>query len=113
MLVVSDQVHTEVRILPPNLQIRRLVALDASTGNTERMIEMLRDLARRERQGKITTGPRADRRPLRDGIVGPASDGSWRRTNPTAQAPAPALLSTDGSSSASSGPNPFFDSRRL
>ena len=35
-------------------QASRLVAMDASTRNTERMLETLRDLERRERQGEIT-----------------------------------------------------------
>ena len=35
-------------------QASRLVAMDASTRNPERMLETLRDLERRERQGKIT-----------------------------------------------------------
>jgi F-type H+-transporting ATPase subunit gamma len=35
-------------------QASRLVAMDASTRNTERMLETLRDLERRERQGAIT-----------------------------------------------------------
>jgi F-type H+-transporting ATPase subunit gamma len=37
-----------------NEQASRLVAMDASTRNTERMLEALRDLERRERQGEIT-----------------------------------------------------------
>jgi F-type H+-transporting ATPase subunit gamma len=98
---LSEQVPTEVRILPPDLerirrsaparrsrfhrylapaellaglvqeylfislylvavesfaseQASRLVAMDSSTRNTERMLEALRDLERRERQGEIT-----------------------------------------------------------
>jgi F0F1-type ATP synthase gamma subunit len=35
-------------------QASRLVAMDTSTRNTERMLETLRDLERRERQGEIT-----------------------------------------------------------
>ena len=35
-------------------QASRLVAMDSSTRNTERMLETLRDLERRERQGEIT-----------------------------------------------------------
>jgi F-type H+-transporting ATPase subunit gamma len=35
-------------------QASRLVAMDSSTRNTERMLEALTDLERRERQGKIT-----------------------------------------------------------
>ena len=35
-------------------QASRLVAMDASTRNTERMLETLQDLERRERQGEIT-----------------------------------------------------------
>jgi F-type H+-transporting ATPase subunit gamma len=98
---LSEQVPTEVRILPPDLerirrsgpartspyhryltpaellgglvqeyvfislylvavesfaseQASRLVAMDSSTRNTERMLETLKDLERRERQGEIT-----------------------------------------------------------
>jgi F-type H+-transporting ATPase subunit gamma len=98
---LSEQVPTEVRILPPDLerirrsapprrsearrylprdellaglvqeyvfislylvavesfaseQASRLVAMDSSTRNTERMLETLRDLERRERQGEVT-----------------------------------------------------------
>jgi F-type H+-transporting ATPase subunit gamma len=98
---LSEQVPTEVRLLPPDLesirrlaparrsefhryltpaellsglvqeylfinlylvavesftseQASRLVAMDSSTRNTERMLETLRDLERRERQGEIT-----------------------------------------------------------
>jgi F-type H+-transporting ATPase subunit gamma len=98
---LSEQVPTEIRLLPPDLepirrtksarrseplrylspsellgglvqeylfislylvavesfaseQASRLVAMDSSTRNTERMLETLRDLERRERQGEIT-----------------------------------------------------------
>jgi F-type H+-transporting ATPase subunit gamma len=98
---LSEQVPTEVRLLPPDLepirraspprrsefyryltpaellgglvqeylfinlylvavesfaseQASRLLAMDASTRNTEKMLETLRDLERRERQGEIT-----------------------------------------------------------